>query len=69
MSRPLDSDRNLACKACGRLQVRQTHVTSNLQGNQVRVTMKCEECGNTWSMRRFGPAIFQARRVSGFGTG
>jgi RNase P subunit RPR2 len=55
------------CKKCGRPQATPSQVSSNLQGNQVCVTMKCDGCGATWSLRRFGPAMFQGRRASNLG--
>jgi hypothetical protein len=55
------------CKKCGRPQATPASVSSNLQGNQVCVTMKCDGCGATWSLRRFGPAVFQGRRTSNLG--
>lgn len=58
-------DRTDRCKACGQPQAYRSEVSSNLQGNQVRVTMKCEACGATWSLRRFGPALFHGRRPNG----
>lgn len=53
------------CKRCGQPQATPSQISSNLQGNQVCVTMKCDGCGATWSLRRFGPAVFQGRRAAG----